>query len=419
MNEVYWPESAGGGLNFVGYNHAVSILKKAGGNLISPALNSANKIRLYCNIPWHHKPKELKRCGLPLVAYTMFEATKLPDAWRDFLNKECAAIIVPTIHCRDMFRISGVTRPIKICSLGVDKDEFQYVPRSTYPGYNFIWQGMHYDKVGRKACGIVEQAFSELKTEGRLPSESKLFLKYRPHPAFDIEMDYLDTGNGIIHCSKNMSIQELRSLYSKIDCCLNPSRGEGFGLLPLEQMAMGKIVLLTDWSFPFINEKYNIPLKYDLLRSTVQWCFRHIAFGRWGICYNLRGMIREHMMPRAIVEKSNDCLEYGVNLNMPTKVNWTFRASVFNFLCRMQRRLGLFWRPSLPRHEFLLEGIGFDAQVDLEYMKNKMIECVECSEIYRSAGHEISEWALNTWGMAKVEHEFKEAISQIIIEGGF
>lgn len=416
---VYWPESGGAGAcNFVGYNHAIGLLQKAVGDFISPTSLVNAKCRLYCNIPWHHNPSELKKDKLPLVAYTMFEATKLPNHWRNFLNKHCIAIIVPTDHCKQMFRLSKVTRPIKVAALGVDEAEKSYIPIQEHEGYNFLWQGHNYDPAGRKGGGFVEQAFKELKREERIGQDAALFLKYRPHEDYPTEMDFVPVGDNIFHISMTMSIEKLNELYRMTDCCVNPSHGEGFGLIPLEQMAIGRPVLLTNWSFPFINDNYNIPINYEMKKSPVRWCHKHFSFGKFGYDYTWNKLLREHYLPFLIPEPANGEIEVGPNF-VETRSEKTLKKTLIRAVSKTQKFLRLYRQPNKKTYTIMFEHPGYDAWVNIEDLKNKMEQCYNHKAFYAEMGRRASQYVLNNWGLDRIKREFTNAIKEFYQEGVF
>lgn len=415
---VYWPESGkDGSLNFVGYNHCISILRKAAGDFVSSAAPNGARCRLYCNIPWHHDPKGLKKDGLPLVAYTMFEATKLPNNWRDFLNRHCAAVIVPTRHVRDCFRLSGVTVPMKVATLGVDPEEFSYLEIEPHEGYNFLWQGHNYDPGGRKGAGFVEQAFRELREEGRIGDDATLRLKYRPHKHFSVEMDHIPMGGNIFHVSATLSPAEMRNLYGTTDCCINASHGEGFGFIPLEQMAMGRPVILTDWSFGFAKPAYCLPVNYDLRPSPVHWCHKHISWGRWGYDWRWSQLIKEHMMPPLITKPANGEYEYGADLK-PVRSKRTLKKTLIRAVATAQEAIGFYWDPlKSKRHTILFEHPGYDAWIDMKDLKQKMSWCYNLQETYRTMGRHASEYVKREWNLDRVRKEFINAITELSHEG--
>lgn len=413
--KLYWPEAYGDEVNFVGYNRAVKQIFKSTQNSFTQCTADADA-RLYCNIPYHHDPKQLKKSGLPLIAYTMFESTKMPGSWVNFLNKHVDGIIVPTQFCKDIFRMSGVKRPIKIATLGVNSNEFHFIEPKEHEGFNFLWQGHHYDPTGRKGAGLVERAFKELHASGLIPS-SKLILKYRPHENFPIKINGLEAEPGIIHISDTISRSEMNNLLSTTDCCVNPSRGEGFGYIPLEQLACGLPTIVTNWSFPYINLPGCIPVDYDLKQSPTKWCYKHIALSGIGLEHNFGNAFKIHRFPKKMRHVSNGCVEVGRN-GAETVVNKTLFKSILNTIADIHAKSGLYqdlrrrWR-----FELMFESNGLDAEANINSLKNEMLFVYKNVNLYKKKAREISETALKSFGMDRIKTEFERAINEFKTEG--
>ena len=69
--------------------------------------------------------------------------------------------------------------------------------------------------------------------------------------------------------SQHMSAEQYSGLYRSADVYVMPTRGEGWGMPVAEAMAMGKAVIVTNWSGPadFVNDEVGYLLNYTL--STV------------------------------------------------------------------------------------------------------------------------------------------------------
>lgn len=409
--KLYWPEAYGEDCGFVGYNRAVNQLFKAGNGCFTNNIDEADA-RLYCNIPYHHNPKDLKIPGKPLIIYTMFESTQMPVAWVEFLNKHVDAIIVPTSFCQEVFRISGVYKPIKISTLGVDSDEFKYIEPIAHVGFNFLWQGHHYDPNGRKGARFAEQAFRELRDEKKIDHETRLILKYRPHNNFPIRIHRLETEPGIVHISDTVSRAEMNQILATTDCCINPSRGEGFGYIPLEQMACGLPVIITDWSYPYSKSGNCITVKYKLEESPTIWCYQHLALTGFGLEWNFGKGIKYLKWPKLLQRIPNGGQSFGPDgiTNEPKKL-W---KSIYNCIAALHKKSGLYHNlMNQWRYEIKLESTGYDATVNVEDLKKAMLNVYENRVYYRGMGKHISEYALNEYSISRVRSEFITAIDEL------
>lgn len=174
--------------------------------------------------------------GQHSVLSTMWEATILPEAFREHLHN-FDQVIVPSAHNLELF---GRYHPNVIqVPLGVDTSEWYYRPR-TPPTDRFIF--LIGGSGPRKGVDLAYKAFKKLwPTEGSWPKESPrptlIFKSPRP-------VDYF--GDRIEHIGGHISDEAERDLYQMAHCYLQPSRGEGWGLQPLQAIAQGCPTILTD-----------------------------------------------------------------------------------------------------------------------------------------------------------------------------
>lgn len=75
----------------------------------------------------------------------------------------------------------------------------------------------------------------------------------------------------IIITEQITTIDEMHDFLHDIDCFVFPTRGEGFGLPPLEAMATGLPVIATNWSGPedFMLPNHSYPLEYRLVKLDI------------------------------------------------------------------------------------------------------------------------------------------------------
>lgn len=193
----------------------------------------------------------------PRVAVTMFESTKLPQGWADVLNN-VDAVIVPSTFCADVFRASGVNRPIHVVPLGVG-DSYRYQPRTSGRPLTFL---TFLDRGERKGGILALQAF--LRAFGN-DMDYKLIIKGRT-PKVGFEM----SNPNIELILEDMSEADLYALYCRCDVLINPHKGEGFGLIPREFAASGGLAMTTAWSGTTdALEMWGYPLPYAL--ETAHW----------------------------------------------------------------------------------------------------------------------------------------------------
>jgi glycosyltransferase involved in cell wall biosynthesis len=175
----------------------------------------------------------------------MWETDTLPSNFRRWLG-QFDQVIVPCEHNVELF--SEFHNDVSYCPLGVNH-KFWY-PMDTKNDGVFRFQGggslWH-----RKGLDVLVKAFNALN----LP-DAELHIKAAPH-AQDVPSQNL--GDKVFLDRTWMSPIEQRDWYNKADCFVAPTRGEGFGLMPLQAIASGIPTIVSD--------------------STGQAQFAHLAFG--------------------------------------------------------------------------------------------------------------------------------------------
>jgi hypothetical protein len=194
----------------------------------------------------------------PLLFFAFVETPTIPNRWVTTLNA-MDAVAVPSLFCRDVLERSGVTRPIHHVPLGIDLNGLPPLgPDRRGSRFTIMWQGGHqcdhypngepYD--GDRKCGyLVEQAWRQ----AAIPN-SRLILKSIPRtfPGSD------QRSGDVIRVERVLTPAEISLLDREADLFVWPTRGEGFGLPPLEKLGQGLPVLVTGWSGP-LDYLYEFP----------------------------------------------------------------------------------------------------------------------------------------------------------------
>lgn len=435
--KLYFPDYVAGA-DTAGYNVLVKLFSKALRANITNVPHGAD-FRVYCNLPWHHAPEELKKSGklgqdeynnligrmnssispeekvkpnkitetLPLMVYTMYESTRVPSSWIRFLNQHAAVVLVPSQWCKTMFECNGVTKPIFILSGCFDETTIQPVAkRSALGEYVFLWQGVALDRNGRKGADVAIRAFKELKKEGRLGADARLYMKYRPYPNIGMTFDRLALPSGVTYIQENLTRSQLMELYSEVDCCVNPTRGEGFGLIPLEQMAMGKPVIVTDWSMDYVNKSVCIPVQYKLEKSPITWNHRFFRVWKNGFGYNFGGLAHDVRLLPYLASKVCD----GIFFKSATGENpkgWAMvKALANNLRWWLQTKTGFYFRADRKPVTLFQEHPGMDATVDIEDLKNKMEWCYNNRMKADLIGKKAADYTHSEWGIERMISDF-------------
>lgn len=172
--------------------------------------------------------------GQHKVLMTMWETDKLPQKMAELLPA-FDTVVVPCEHNRVLFAQHHPN--VVVVPLGVDINI--WFPRKTKrrPGpFRFLAGGSHWK---RKGLDVVLAAFSQL--EGNV----ELHLKCKPDIIGGVPP--ISDPRVIIHREVMTEGQE-RDLYWDSDCFISMSRGEGWGLMPLQAIAAGIPTIISDTS---------------------------------------------------------------------------------------------------------------------------------------------------------------------------
>lgn len=165
------------------------------------------------------------------IVWTMHEASRIPSQCAQELNK-AKAVLVPNVWNARGFRESGVTCPIYIARLGYDYLVFRFSPK-TSGTLTFGTGGSIYGAGERKEVQKVVDAFHHTDLDAKL--EVKIF-------PWDRINTHGDHRIGII-AEVWPEAQRLMDWYGSLHCFVTATRGEGFGLMPLQSLVCGVDVI--------------------------------------------------------------------------------------------------------------------------------------------------------------------------------
>jgi hypothetical protein len=167
------------------------------------------------------------------VLFSMWEAQRLPEAYREHLYA-FDLVVVPSEQNVELF--SRFHPNVKLAYLGVDPAEWGYVKRTPPDRYfNFLIGGTGARKGTDLAVDAFRKVFSTWPKDDPVP---RLVMKNPKGEDF--------YGDRIEMVTGRLSDDDERALYETAHCYLQPSRGEGFGLQPLQAICQGIPTILTD-----------------------------------------------------------------------------------------------------------------------------------------------------------------------------
>ena len=204
-----------------------------------------------------HTPYSIMRLDNPYrIIYTMFESSKIPEDWAEYLL-EADTVIVPSKFCQKVFKKAGVES--KVIPLGYDDSVYDFFQRRKRKVFTFT----HYNAFNvRKGFLELFKAFTDEFTQDE---PVKLVLKTTSNNIPSAMPINPRQYKNIEVITGKKSNTDMREILNNSDCFVFPSRGEGFGLTPIEAMATGlpTIVPNAHGISEYFDSRYMYGVKID------------------------------------------------------------------------------------------------------------------------------------------------------------
>lgn len=195
------------------------------------------------------------------IGFTMFETDKIPSGVNEWCGKTGNAadiinkldmLLVPSEHNKSLFEKSGVKIPIEVVHLGIDPEQYVKMDRPVRSKFTFLMSGV---LTLRKNPGAALCAFlNEFKDN----DDVRIVFKTSSGTMGHVQMPY----KNVEIIDRLATQEEMFSYYRDADAFVFPSRGEGFGLTPLEAMATGLPTIFADNTgmHEYADKRYNFPI---------------------------------------------------------------------------------------------------------------------------------------------------------------
>lgn len=213
-----------------------------------------------------HPPNFIPTPGKKTAYFTMWESSRLPPPGLNCLNR-ADVVIVPTEWQRDCFSANGVTKPIYVVPLGIKTDIFNWVsPQDLYIPPNESSCKIVFGAAGRLAHGGVRKGVNETISdflEAFPAGDDRVQLKVKVHPDCPVPQN---TDPRIEIIRAHLSEHELRDWLASLTCFVSEARGEGWGLIQQQAMAVGRPVMCMKFAglSAFVTEENSFCVPYDL-----------------------------------------------------------------------------------------------------------------------------------------------------------
>jgi len=220
-------------------------------------LDPKSTVNVYMGVPFAIKGW---REGQYRACFTMWETDVLPVRFSRWLN-QYDEILVPCMHNVEVF--APHHPKVNYIPLGVDTEWWKPYDRPENNKFRFHAAGSLWR---RKGLDKVVEAFNKLN----LP-DAELHIKAAPH-ASDVP-EGIQSDTVFLH-REWMDRGTQRDWFNQADCFVAPARGEGFGLIPLQAIALGVPTIVTATS----GQEQFSHLASTVIRHRKEPCFMG---GRW------------------------------------------------------------------------------------------------------------------------------------------
>lgn len=211
-----------------GYGHAcMKILNNLGKTEHSVLLDRPSPVEFCFCHPNHYKFSE----DAYKIGYTAWESTVIPEDWKQYID-QVDEMWVPNQFCKDVFS-KYTDKEIYIFPHGIDEVFFPIL-REEKEVTKFLHVG--YPAYRKNTHDTINSFLKLYKNRSDVHLTVKGYLGYKL---------YIDEPN-ITYIEDNLQYKDYVKLLHDHDILLYPSWGEGFGLIPLQALATGMPVIITD-----------------------------------------------------------------------------------------------------------------------------------------------------------------------------
>lgn len=199
---------------------------------------------------WHQHDLASKIGNGKYSVFPFFELDTILDYEKHHLNF-ADNIFVASNWAKQILLNNGVIKPVHVCPLGVDTNIFNLNNQSSTKNNNYIF--CHIGKwEKRKGQDFLIKAF-----DSAFEQSDNVELRLVPHNPFLTQQELSEWHSLVINAKLKDKIKiynrlptqiDLAKFISEADCCVFPSRAEGWNNEIPECMAMNKPIIATNYS---------------------------------------------------------------------------------------------------------------------------------------------------------------------------
>lgn len=191
----------------------------------------------------------------PNCYYTMSETTGLPKLWVDCLNT-WNLCLNPSQWGTDCFQ-KLLSVPTEWIGFIHDVEKYPYIERNINGDWYYLAMGLGF--TDRKNLNMVMECFMY----NQFPSDAKLTVKLTPRAG---EPNQFTNNESIAILYGHLPVENLNALYAMSHVSVNPSRGEGVGLIVAEGGLTGQIPIVSNFS-ALTEFEHTLKISGDVVES--------------------------------------------------------------------------------------------------------------------------------------------------------
>ena len=216
------------------------------------------------------------------IAYTVWENSKLHKSWPVFINNNLDGVITGSEWGAGIFRDSGVTIPVGVCSHAMEVKEFENVDSYQINGISdktFVFTDIYQWTEKKSPLDAIKTYWATFQND----EDVALIIKTYRNDFSEEEKNAIrrtikrvkdqmpmDKYPPLYLILNMLSEEEIAALHNRCDCLISLNKGEGVGLVPLQSAAQGNPLIITGWGGSL---EYAKPELAYLVNYTLEPCF--------------------------------------------------------------------------------------------------------------------------------------------------